>query len=130
MQKTNEQLDRDLLHILLAHQGKAQRIDRWDLVEQVFDVIVPEIERNDGNPLDREIRYAVQRLRKDGHLICDMGDGGGRWMANTEQEFWEFYSYYISPIRTRREIAEALKSAAKKRWPNLEQPSLFEMERI
>lgn len=130
---TNEELDRTVLHILLRHQGKANRIDRWELVEQVYGgPVLPEYQ-NDDNFYDREIRYSVGRLRAEGHLICDLGDGAGRWMASTEAEFWEFYSYYVKPIKSRADVARALKKAALKKFPNLMQPSLFdyaEMESV
>lgn len=123
---TNEQLDREVLHILLHHQGKANRIDRWDLAEQVFGGSVLPEHRNDDNQYDRDIRYSVGRLRAQGHLICDLGDGAGRWMASTEAEFWEFYSYYVKPIKSRADVARALKKSAQEKFPNLMQPSLFD----
>lgn len=123
----NEDLDREVLHALLPHQGKSNCYDRWELVENIYKVHVPVFERNDDNTLDKNIRDSVARLRAQGYLICDMGDGAGRWMAETEAEFWEFYNYYIKPIKTRRATADALKAAAKKKWPNLEQPSLFDV---
>lgn len=124
---TNEELDRTVLYILQQHQGKENRIDRWDLVERVFGGPVEPVFRNDDNLYDRDIRYAVGRLRAAGHLICDLGDGAGRWMAATEKEFWEFYSYYIKPIKSRADVARALKKSAAKRWPNLMQPSLLDL---
>ena len=130
---TNEELDRIVLHILLRHPGKANRIGRWELVEQVYGgPVLPEYQTDD-NVYDREIRYAVGRLRAEGHLICDLGDGMGRWMAATRDEFWEFYSYYVKPIKSRADVARALKKAAQAKWPNLMQPSLFdyaEMESV
>ena len=83
--------------------------------------------QNDDNFYDREIRYSVGRLRTEGHLICDLGDGAGRWMAANEKEFWEFYSYYVKPIKSRAETIRAMKKAAEQKWPNLMQPSLFDM---
>ena len=124
---TDEQLDREVLFILQQHQGKENRVDRWELVERVFGEPVEPLLRNDNNLYDRDIRYAVGRLRAAGHLICDLGDGAGRWMAATEKEFWEFYGYFIKPIKSRSDVARALKEAARKRWPNLMQPSLFDL---
>ena len=123
---TNEELDREVLFILSRHQGKENRIERWDLVERVFGEPVDPVFQNDDNLYDRDIRYSVGRLRAAGHLICDMGDGAGRWMAATEKEFWEFYGYYIKPIKSRADVARALKTSAQKRWPNLMQPNLFD----
>ena len=127
MPRTDEQIDREVLYILLAHQGKDNRIDRWDLVEKVFGVPVPADLQNDDNILDRTIRYSVGRLRAAGHLICDLGDGSGRWVAASETEFWEFYSYYVKPIKARADVAKAMKKAAADKWPDLMQPSLFDL---
>ncbi len=123
---TNEALDRDVLHILLLHQGKSNRIGRWELVERVFGgPVLPEFQ-NDDNLYDRDIRYSVGRLRAAGYLICDLGDGTGRWMAANEKEFWEFYGYFVKPIKSKAEVARALKKSAQQKWPNLMQPSLFD----
>ncbi len=133
MPETTEQLDRDVLFILRMHNGKSNRIDRWALVEKVFGEPVPVNQQNDDNLKDRDIRYSVGRLRAEGHLICDLGDGAGRWMAASEKEFWDFYGYYVKPIKARVEIAKAMKKAAQQQFPNLLQPSLFdaaEMEMI
>lgn len=123
----NDELDRKVLFWIQKHAGKANAINRWELAENVFDVHIPIFEQNDDNLLDRDIRYAVGRLRADGHLICDLGDGSGRYMAETEHEFWEFYSYYVKPIQARANVAKAMKEAAKAKWPNLLQPSLFDV---
>ena len=124
--QTNDQLDSDVLFHLGYHIGKQNAADRWELVEKIYGVAVPQSERNDDNLFDREIRYAVGRLRLKGHLICDLGNGNGRWLAANEDEFWEFYAYYVKPIKSRAEVARALKAAAQERFPNLLQPSLFD----
>lgn len=130
---TNDDLDRTVLHFLLRCQGKANAMDRWDLVEKVFGKPVPMEERNDDHMLDRDIRYAVGRLRAQGCLICDLGDGAGRYMAASADEFWAFYQYYVKPIQSRAAIARAMKKAAQEQFPDLLQPSLFdyaEMESV
>lgn len=125
---TDEQLDRAVQYALSFHVGQARAIDRWDLVEKVFGQPVPMELRNDDNLQDRDIRYSVSRLRTSGYLICDLGDGNGRWLAENEKEFWKFYSYYVKPIQARAEIARAMKDAAMRQWPNLLQPNLFDVE--
>lgn len=120
------QLDRDVLYVLQFHVGKGNAIERWDLVERITGEFVPEAFRNDDNPDDRKIRMAVSRLRAEGHLICDLGNGNGRYIAANEKEFWELYNYYVKPIKVRAEIARAMKQAAARKWPNLNQPSLFD----
>jgi hypothetical protein len=124
------ELDRKVLHILLRHQGKANRIGRWELVDQVFGESVPADQQNDGHLWDREIRYSVGRLRAEGHLICDLGDGTGRWMASRPEEFWEFYNFYVKPIKTRAELIRSMKKAANEKWPDLNQPSLFDLKSL
>lgn len=133
MTMINDELDRSVLHFLLRHQGKLNRVDRWELVAQVFGEAVPPEEQNDDNLRDREIRYAVGRLRKQGYLICDLGDGAGRWMASNADEFWEFYHYYVKPIKAKADVARALKKAALEQFPDMMQLSLFdyaEMESV
>lgn len=127
---TDEQLDKNVLFWLEKHIGKDNAIERWQLVELVYGAPVPLPLRNDDHPQDRDIRYSVGRLRSQGHLICDLGDGNGRWIAASEKEFWEFYGYYVKPIKARADVARAMKSAAVKRWPNLMQPSLLDMASI
>src|SRR5688572_19502334 len=127
---TNDELDRGLLHILLRHRGKKNAIGRWELVEKVYGQPVPMELQNDDNLQDRDIRYAVARLRTAGHLICDLGTGSGRWIAADEKEFWEFYSYYVKPIKSRAEVARALKKAAEIEFPNLRQPALFDLDAL
>lgn len=122
----DDELDRSVLYHLGFHVGKERAVNRWELVEKVYGSPVPWEQRNDDNAQDREIRMSVNRLRAQGHLICDLGNGHGRWIAANEAEFWEFYSYYVKPIKSRADIARALKAAARQAWPNLLQPSLFD----
>jgi hypothetical protein len=127
---TNEELDRTVLFFLGQHVGEGNAINRWELVEKVFGIHMPEHERNDDNPLDREVRYAVGRLRKKGHLIGDLGNGNGRYIISSESEFWKFYAYYVRPIKERAETAKAMKRAAQQKFPNLLQPSLFDAAEV
>jgi len=122
----NDQLDREVLFILNQHIGKENAIDRWLMVFDVFGERVLPAQQNDAHPLDRAIRYSINRLRKQSHLICDLGDGNGRYLAANEEEFWEQYRYYASPIKERAEVLHAMKKAAQAKWPNVLQPSLFD----
>lgn len=123
---TDEELDRHVLYFLQKPTVTAEsRLDRWLLVEQVFGERVPEHERDDKHSLDREIRDSVKRLRRAGHLICDMGDGSGRWIAKSREEFWKFYGYFIKPITDQARTARAMKKSAERLFPDLLQPSLF-----
>lgn len=122
---SDDDLDANVLFYLNQHIGKKNRMDRWELVEKIFNIHVPAPLRNDDHPQDRTIRESVSRLRAKGHLICDLGDGGGRWIAENEAEFGEFYAYYIKPIQARATVARAMKKAAERQFPSILQPSLF-----
>jgi len=117
---TEEQLDYEVLFILSQHVGKENAISRWQLVEKVIGY-VPEHLRTNNNMEDREVRDAVSRLRLQGHVICDMGDGRGRYMAGSVEEFWEFYFYYLTPLLKGRKTLDALKKAAAEQWPDVQQ---------
>jgi hypothetical protein len=124
------ELDVEVLFILGQHVGKENAVNRWEMVRIIDGKPVPFHLQNDDNPRDREIRFAIGRLRAAGHLICDLGDGNGRYMAANEAEFWELYSYYVKPIKARAEIALALKKSAARRWPNVLQMSLFNLDQL
>lgn len=126
---TDEQLERELIFILNQHVGKGNAINRWELVAKLFEP-VPLYLQNDDNIQDREIRYAVSRLRAQGHLICDLGNGNGRYLAANEAEFWELYTYYLKPIQSRSAVLRAMKKAAQAKWPNVLQPSLFSFDEL
>lgn len=126
---TDEELDSELLYILNQHVGKANAIKRWDLVAKIFGPVAAHLQ-NDGNVDDRRIREAVNRLRSRAHLICDLGNAQGRYLANNEAEFWEFYASYLKPLKARSEILRVMKKAAQEKWPNLLQPSLFSIDEL
>lgn len=125
MQKfDNEKLDELVLYFLSRHVGEGNKIERWTLVERVYGVSIPAIERNDRNGLDRNVRESVSRLRNQGELICDVGNGEGRWMAANIDEFWKFYAYFVSPISAKAYTARVLKKSALEKFNQL-QLSLF-----
>ena len=125
---SDAELDRRVLYELSFHYGKRNAINRWDLVEKVFGERVPEHERNDQHSLDRLVRDAVERLREKEWLIGDLGRGDGRYVIETEKDFWEFYEYYTKPLKKRWHTAQALKKGAKKKFPDLLQMAMFDFE--
>lgn len=122
---SDDELDGEILKIMKWHVGKDAAITRWQLVREVFGLEVPAHLQNDDNKEDRAIRLSVSRLRSGGHLICDLGNGSGRYLAANEGEFWELYNYYAKPLIARAQILRKMKNAAEMRWPNVMQPSLF-----
>lgn len=126
---TDEQLDKEVLYILKQHVGQANAIDRWEMVAKIYGTEAA-LRQDDNNAWDREIRFSVGRLRMKqsdlGLVICDLGNGAGRYLAANETEAWEFYRSYISPLKTRADTAKAIKKAVLHIWPNSLQMSLFD----
>jgi len=108
---TDEALDGEVLFIIRQHQGKQNAVGRWELVERLFGREACE-PRTDDNLADRQIRYSVARLRKQGVLICDMGDGRGRYLAETVDEYQEFRLKYGSRAFEVLEILRQMDKAA------------------
>lgn len=115
---SNEELDKEVLYILNQHVGQENAIDRWDLVAKLFGAVAIHL-RNDSNREDREIRESVSRLRTQGKLICDLGNGQGRYMAATKAEFWAMYRRYEKPIETGKKTLKAMMDAAEEKWEDL-----------
>jgi hypothetical protein len=124
---TEEELDKTVKFFMRQHQGRENAVERWSLVVKVFGV-GSDIPRTDDNPSDRLIREAVSRLRTHGVMICDMGDGRGRFVATTEDEWRAFRSSYLKPLVSRASVIRAMDKHAVKVWPNLLQPALFEID--
>jgi hypothetical protein len=121
---TDEQLDVEVLQQLKQHYGQTHAIGRWELVEKIFGSI-PLIDRTNDNVCDRQVREAVERLRKSGVLICDMGDGSGRFLATTVQEYQAFRNRYGGRAFAIIETLREMDKAAAKQWSNPMQPNLL-----
>ena len=128
-QLTEEQLDGVLRRLFLEHQGQAKAIKRWDLVVKVFGE-GSDIPRSDDNLQDRSIRSAVERLRRHGVLILDFNDGRGRFLCKDEEEYWNFRSRYLKPLKARANTIKVLDKAAQQKFPSLLQPSLFDLSEV
>lgn len=126
---TDDELDERLKRLFVLHQGKEQAIKRWELVTSVYGVGA-DLPQNDDNLQDRGIRSAVERLRSHGWLILDMADGRGRYLCTTEEEYWEFRTRYLKPLRARANTIHSMDKAAVLKFPNLLQPSLFELDEL
>ncbi len=118
------ELDTELRRILTEHCGHQSAIERWTLVSRIFgaDAAHP---RNDDNFADRRIRESVARLRGTGMLICDLGDGHGRYLATTADEYRAFRSRYGSAAFQVMETLRAMDQAANQKFPNSLQPALL-----
>lgn len=125
-QFTDEELDEKLMRLFVGHQGSDRAIKRWDLVVEIYG-FGSDHPSNDTNLQDRMIRRSVERLRGHGWLILDMNDGRGRFLCRDQEEYWKFRSRYLKPLRARANTIKLMDKTAQETFPNLLQPSLFDM---
>jgi hypothetical protein len=121
---SDEQLDKDVLHLLKQHQGQEHPLGRWETVARLFGPAAA-YPQTDDNLYDRQIRESVARLRRRGVLVCDMGDGRGRFLAANLAEYDAFRAYYGSGIFERMETIREMDDAARREFPDELQPRLL-----
>ena len=121
---TDDQLDAEVLFWLKQHRGKSNPIGRWELVVRIFG-LGSDHPRTDDNMHDREIRWSVERLRKSGALICDMGDGAGRFLPETVEEYRAFRAKFRSRAFAIIDTIHEMDKAAEQEFPDLLQPKLL-----
>ena len=119
-----DQLDQEVLFQIKQHVGRKNPIGRWEMVAKIYGpaACFPD---NDNNLYDRRIRDSVSRLRRRGALICDMGDGAGRYMAETAEEYQAFRQKYGSRAYEVLETLREMDKAAEKEFKNALQPRLI-----
>lgn len=64
------------------HVGHEKKAEKWEFVEKIFGVQIPEAERNNLNKYERRARMAMSELRQAGVLICS-DTAGGYWLADS-----------------------------------------------
>jgi len=120
---SKDELDHDLLYVLMQHQGAGNAIDRWDLVERLYGE--KQQTESDDNSQDRAVREGIERLRHAGHMICNMGDGSGYYIAGTVEEYQAFRNKYGAHAFPIMEAIREMDRAANERWENPLQPRLI-----
>jgi hypothetical protein len=118
------ELEQKIMTELAHHVGKAYALDRWDLVLLMFgyEEVDP---RNDSNRADRAVRKAIESLRSQGRIICNLGDGAGWFLPATDEEYRAFRAVYGSHAFPIMENLQAMDHAAQEQWPNALQPRLL-----
>ncbi len=105
-------LEREVLRVLSYRQGRDKALSRSMLLECVL--------RGAGcaHVTDRQLRAAINQLRKDGHLICSTGgEDGGYWTPAAYDELEEYLNREVyARISDLSEQAQAMRRAAKERW--------------
>ena len=122
--KSNDELDLAVRQALQWSRGVDLAMDRWDLVRQIFGP-GSDFPRDFNNRYDRAIRASVERLRHAGHLICDLGDGSGRFFASCKEEYLAFRAVYGSHAFPILENIHRMDKAAAAVWPDPLQPGLL-----
>ncbi len=121
---TDVELDRDVLYVMRMHRGKENAVDRWALCVRIFGPGA-DLPRSDNNTHDRLIRNAISRLRAHGHIICNLGDGGGFFTAETVEEYQSFREYYGRHAWPIMKTIGKMDKAAAEKWPNPLQPRML-----
>jgi hypothetical protein len=121
---TDEQLDQEVLFMLKQHIGQEAPIGRWEMVAKIYGPVAAQ-DQNDGNYSDRQIRESVERLRKNGILVCDMADGTGRFLAKSLEEYQSFRMKYGSRAFTVIETLREMDKSSESQWGNVLQPRLL-----
>lgn len=113
-------LDREILRILQARVGRDQALPRARLLVLVHNM------PNCRTVSDRQLRAAINQLRKDGNLICSAGGEEGGYYSPASWD--ELDDYLQRELHSRAmdmlEQEKALKRAAERRW-GPQQFSLF-----
>lgn len=65
---------------------------------------------------ERHIRGAIEELRDDGELICNLASGDGYYLASTPVEYLDFRRFYTAYARTIEARARIMDKAADRLW--------------
>jgi hypothetical protein len=79
IEKTDEEIEREVRHILSFRKGRVNLISRWELVEKVFGRAAA-LNRGNNNPYDRKIREVIARFREIDLIVSSSGSAG-YWLA-------------------------------------------------
>jgi len=103
-------LEKAVLSILARCAGQKRAVGRGRLVE------LARLSPGLGQASDRQVRKAIENLREQGVLICNLLDGEGYFMADTLEEYQAFRAQYGSYAFTMLEKIKAMDRAADERW--------------
>ncbi len=122
---SRDALDHEMLYVLMQHVGEEHGILRSRLVERIFDVVVRFVRDPDTDASDRSVRHSIERLRHQGHMICNMGNGEGYYLAATVEEYQRFRAMYGAHAVPILEAIREMDKTAAERWPNPLQPRML-----
>lgn len=120
MESLPEGLDKQILKILSFRVGREKAISRAEMVRLLA--------RHGYKVDEREMRAAINLLRKNEVLICSTGGkNGGYWIGESYEDVIDFCEKEITPrINDLAKTRSSLLDAARKKWKvSAEQPKLF-----
>ncbi len=107
LDKSDEEIERQLLSILSFHKGKGQRISRWELVERIFGREAAS-QRSNNNSFERKIRSLIEKNRED-YLIVSSSGADGYWIAADMNDIEIIADEYVARSRKMEEKARNLR---------------------
>ena len=107
LDKTDEEIETEVRHILSYRKGKEQRISRWELVERVFGREAA-ANRSNNNQYERKIRAVIEKYR-DIDLIVSSSGADGYWLARDMNDIETIAQEYINRSRKMEEKARNLR---------------------
>jgi len=117
------ELDRIVVSALRSHIGRQNAISRRELLEKLRPAVIALGMR--PARLDRNVRLAINRARKAGHLICATGGMNGGYFLAADQD--ELDAYLQVEVHSRAmdllEQEKAMRTGAARLWPD--QASMF-----
>lgn len=105
-QMTDDELEAKVRGILQFHRGRANKVSRWQLVEQIFGRDAA-ANRGNNNPFDRQIRNAIAKWR-DVDLIVSTSGTDGYWIAEDMNDINTIADEYVKRSREMEEKARNL----------------------
>lgn len=103
-------LEKHVRLILEQHTGQENAIERGELLARVrWNIMLVHTD-------DRQVRLAIESLREQGMLVCNLITGHGYYLAETMDEYQEFRRKYASYAVTIFERVRSMDAAAEKRW--------------
>lgn len=103
-------LEKHVRLILEYHIGQENAIERGELLDQARRNIML------IHASDRQVRLAIESLRGQGMLVCNLLTGDGYYLARTMDEYQEFRRKYASYAVTIFERVRSMDAAAEKLW--------------
>jgi hypothetical protein len=120
----SDDIDERVQTAMKFHLGQKNAVGRWDLVIHIFG-LGADLPRTDQNRADRAIRKSVERLRSNGLIICNLGDGSGWFLPASAEEYRSFRAMYGSHAFPILDNIKAMDRTAQDTWPNPLQPGLL-----